>query len=160
MTTPIQVSIMNTPDTLTQEARNLHHQLALMSSAVVGHIETYGSQAEDVYTIAIYEQMTKSTQAAGRIVELLRNFGKPEPTASHRHSIPETAAEPLLAQASAIEDRLCDIIDIVRAYENLGLENNSQHLTGHDVSVLMGVITDKLNSIRTLFRKPQGNAIA
>lgn len=68
---------MNSLNTLIQETQELHHQLALMASAVVGHLETYGSHTEDVYTIAIYGQLTKNTTAAGRILDGLISLNKP-----------------------------------------------------------------------------------
>ncbi|MDO9104911.1 MAG: hypothetical protein Q7U57_08105 [Methylovulum sp.] len=147
---------MNAPHTLIQEAQNLHHQLALVSSAVIGHLETYASHAGDVYTDVIFEQMTKSTQSAGRIAEQLRSLN------SLNNPVPEAGVNPPLVAdcAAGIDEELEDVIGIVKAYESLGLENSSPTITGNEVSILMGVISDKLNSIRALFRETRGSALA
>ncbi|WP_031436559.1 hypothetical protein [Methylobacter tundripaludum] len=69
---------MNSSHSLIQETQKLHRQLALIADAVVGHFETYGSNKEDVYTIAIYEQMTQNTKMAGSLVDRLSSLDNPE----------------------------------------------------------------------------------
>jgi len=69
---------MNSSHSLIQETQKLHRQLALIADAIAAHLETYGSNKEDVYTIAIYEQMTQNTKMAGSLVDRLSSLDNPE----------------------------------------------------------------------------------
>lgn len=101
---------MNSLNTLIEEAQNLQQQLALTASALIGHLEVYGSKNGSVYAVALCGQATENTKAAGRIIDLLTRLNKPEgvATAANNH---EPVHEEDLAQPVEAE-RLLNVVDL------------------------------------------------
>jgi len=74
-------------NTLIEEVQNLQQQLALTASALIGHLDVYGSKNDSVYAVALCGQATENTKAAGRIIDLLTRLNRPEggATAANDH---------------------------------------------------------------------------
>ena len=73
---------MNSLNTLIEEVQNLQQQLALTASALIGHLDVYGSKNDSVYAVALCGQATENIKAAGRIIDLLTRLNKPEGVAT------------------------------------------------------------------------------